>query len=184
MERERALLCSSRVRWGATAAPPGARSPLEAALTVAGGVSWQGGEPRAVSEAEVWRGQALPARTPWAGRVRAPASRVFSTNLRTVKRFGLGGTFDDPAQLYAIGRDICHESRDICHQSRVLQAPSAWPGALQGWAIHSCSGWPPASHRFLMANLNLPPLHVEPLALVLPLQTLVKSLSPSSAYAP
>jgi len=83
-------------------------------------------------------------------------------------------------------------SRDIFHQPRVLRAPSnlGLSPAREGAATASlgslgqCFTTLVVKNFFLIAHLNLPSFSLEPFPLVLSLQTLVKSPSPSFLSAP
>jgi len=82
--------------------------------------------------------------------------------------------------------------RDSFNQIRVLRAPSslAWNVPRDGAATTSlgnlCQGFNTlmAKNFFLISSLNLPSFSLKPLPLVLLLQDLLKSLSPSFLISP
>jgi len=83
-------------------------------------------------------------------------------------------------------------SRDIFHQTRVLRAPSnlALNTVREGAATASLGNLGQGlttlmgKNFFLISNLNLPSVSLQPFPFVLSLHTLVKSPSPSFLSAP
>jgi len=96
---------------------------------------------------------------------------------RITEWFGLEGTF----QGHLVQPPAM--SRDIFNQTRLLRAPCnlAWDGASTTSLGNLCQGFTTLSVKkfFFMSRLNLPSFSLKPSPLVLLLEALLRSLSPS-----